>query len=380
MTGSRNNQTGTPPASRRALDSGPGPSGLQGRPIRVLVVDDSSFMRQSLKKMLDSDPGIQVVATARDGLDGLEKVDRFEPDVITLDVEMPRLDGLGALARIMATTPRPVIMVSSLTTEGAESTLTALELGAMDFISKDLGHAGHDIVSIRNQLVEKVKAVAGRRVRSFLARGRSQPLVPAKALPGVRRGEVGLVAIGASTGGPPALQTILTRLPGNFPAPIVIVQHMPPAFTGPFARRLDSVCALTVTEADHGQLLESARAYIAPGGKHLTLGRVGTQVRVTLSDEPAQTLHRPSADVMMTSAAQSYRRRCLGVILTGMGHDGRDGMGAIQRYQGRTLAQDEASCVVYGMPRAVVEADLADAVVDLDDMAPVIARLALDEE
>jgi two-component system chemotaxis response regulator CheB len=346
----------------------------------VLVVDDSSFMRQSLKKMLESDPGIEVPATARDGMDGLEKMAKFDPDVITLDVEMPRLDGLGALARIMATGPRPVIMVSSLTTEGAEATLTALELGAMDFIPKDLGRAGQDIVNIRDYLVDKVKAVAGRRARSFLSRARRPAPEPVKALHGLRRGEVGLVAIGASTGGPPALQTILTRMPANFPAPIVIVQHMPPAFTGPFARRLDSVCSLSVSEAAQGESLEAARAYIAPGGKHLTLSRVGLRVRVNLSDEPAQTLHRPSADVMMTSAAQAYHSRCLGVILTGMGHDGRDGMAAIRKSQGQTLAQDEASCVVYGMPRAVVEAELADAVIDLDDMAPAIIRIAMDEK
>jgi two-component system chemotaxis response regulator CheB len=380
VTNGRNREPGPPSAAPPDASSGNSSSGAPKRPIRVLVVDDSSFMRQSLKKMLDSDPGIEVVATARDGLDGLEKASQYNPDVITLDVEMPRLDGLGTLARIMATNPRPVIMVSSLTTEGAESTLTALELGAMDFIPKDLGRAGHDIVNIRNQLVDKVKAVAGRRVRSFLSRARSQPPAQARPLPQMQRGEVALVAIGASTGGPPALQTILTRLPGNLPAPIVIVQHMPPAFTGPFARRLDSVCALTVTEASNGEPLEAARAYIAPGGKHLTLNRVGTRVRVALSSEPADTLHRPSADVMMTSAAQAFHRRCLGVILTGMGHDGRDGMAAIHRNHGRTLAQDEASCVVYGMPRAVVEADLADAVVDLEDMAPAISRLVLDEE
>lgn len=339
------------------------------------MVDDSSFMRQSLKRMLETDPQIEVVATARDGLDGLEKVQKLNPDVVTLDVEMPRLDGLGALARIMATSPRPVIMISSLTTEGAKATLSALDLGAVDFIPKDLGRAGQDIVTIHQQLIEKVKAVAGRRVRSFLTRARRRPTAPTAAMPSVRTGDVGLVAVGASTGGPPALQTILTRLPADFPAPLVVVQHMPPAFTGPFAQRLDSVCALTVREAGHGQELRSGEALIAPGGKHLTLQRRGTRVQVVLADEPAQTLHRPSADVMMTSAATTYRQRCLGVILTGMGHDGQEGMAAIKRVQGRTLAQDEASCVVYGMPRAVVEAGLADAVVDLDDMARIIGRL-----
>jgi len=339
------------------------------------VVDDSSFMRQSLKRMLETDPQIEVVATARDGLDGLEKVLRLNPDVVTLDVEMPRLDGLGALARIMATSPRPVIMVSSLTTEGAQATLSALDLGAVDFILKDLGRAGQDIVTIHQQLIQKVKAVAGRRVRSFLTRARRKPPAPLAAVPGLRTGDVGLVAVGASTGGPPALQTILTRLPADFSAPLVIVQHMPPAFTGPFAQRLDSVCALAVGEAAHGQELRPGEALIAPGGKHLTLQRSGTRVQVVLADEPAETLHRPSADVMMTSAAATYRRRCLGVILTGMGHDGQEGMAAIKRVQGRTLAQDEASCVVYGMPRAVVEAGLADAIVDLEDMARIIDRL-----
>ncbi|MBU0516803.1 MAG: chemotaxis response regulator protein-glutamate methylesterase [Proteobacteria bacterium] len=344
--------------------------------IRVLVVDDSSFMRQSLKRMLETDPQIEVVATARDGLDGLEKVQKLNPDVVTLDVEMPRLDGLGALARIMATSPRPVIMISSLTTEGARATLSALDMGAVDFIPKDLGRAGQDIVTIRDQLIQKVKAVAGRRVRSFLSRAHRKAAAPAGPMPSVRSGDVGLVAVGASTGGPPALQTILTRLPAHFPAPLVIVQHMPPAFTGPFAQRLDSVCALTVSEASHGQTLQPGHALVAPGGKHLTLRRRGTRVEVVLSDEPAKTLHRPSADVMMSSAAATYRQQCLGVILTGMGHDGQEGMAAIKRTQGRTLAQDEASCVVYGMPRAVVEAGLADAVVDLENMARVIGRVA----
>ena len=352
-----------PPTSRPPFSSDDTP-----KKIRVLVVDDSSFMRQTIKKILSADPGIEVISTARDGQDGFEKATRLAPDVVTMDIEMPRLDGLGALKRIMATSPLPVIMVSSLTTEGAEATLLALELGAVDFIPKDMGRAGLDVANIGADLVAKVKAVAGRRVRSFLDRGHDRRPMPRRLVGKVRRGRVAVVAVGASTGGPPALQKMISPLPADFPAPMIVVQHMPPAFTGPFAQRLDGASAVTVREAGHGELLEPGKVYIAPGGKHLTLDTDGQRVRTVLSDEPADTIHRPSADVMMNSAAQIYQNRSLGVILTGMGHDGQDGMAAIKAAKGITLAQDEESCVVYGMPRAVIESGLADDVISIDDM------------
>ncbi|HEX7524214.1 MAG TPA: chemotaxis response regulator protein-glutamate methylesterase [Candidatus Deferrimicrobium sp.] len=345
--------------------------------IRVLIVDDSAFMRNALTKMLSSDPEITVVGTAWNGLDAIEKVAELKPDLVTMDIEMPRMDGIEALRRIMATNPVPVIMVSSLTTEGARATLDALDLGAVDFVPKNLSDLSVNIVKVREILIEKVKQI-GRQVP-----GRRRPSRPAPAsaapapLRSVYRTErrIGIVAIATSTGGPKALQCVIPMLPKDLSVPVIIVQHMPPAFTGPFAQRLNEISGLTVKEAEEGEPLRPGIVLVAPGRGHLSVrkGRPGENV-VAVSENRPDLIYRPSADVMMSSIAEMYPGRALGVILTGMGNDGEKGMRSIKSSGGRTIAQDEETCVVYGMPRAVVEAGLADKVVPLGEVAGEIVN------
>lgn len=361
--------------------------------IKVVVVDDSAFMRKAISTMLGKDPEIDVVATARDGEEGLELIRRHDPDVVTLDIEMPRMDGLTALRHIMMEMPRPVLMVSSLTTEGAESTLKAMELGAVDFIPKQLSKVSLDIVKIEANLIAKVKAVASRknllsRPRMALSRppvsmpaaspmphsSATSPAAPRQAVAPSGAVKRDVVAIGVSTGGPPAVQKILSALPADFPASIVIAQHMPQAFTGPFAKRLDGLCKISVKEAENGDRLKPGCAYIAPGGQHLMLKQAVSRVDLVVTPEPASALYKPSANVLITSAADAVGRRTLGVILTGMGSDGMEGIRALKQKGGRALAQSDATCVVYGMPKAVVDAGLSDEIVDIDDMAQAIVN------
>ncbi|MFZ5811784.1 MAG: protein-glutamate methylesterase/protein-glutamine glutaminase [Thermodesulfobacteriota bacterium] len=354
--------------------------------IHVVVVDDSAFMRKAISTMLEKDPDIKVVATGRDGEEGLELVRKFNPDVVTLDIEMPRMDGLTALRHIMMEMPRPVLMVSSLTVEGAEATLKAMELGAVDFIPKQLSKVSLDIVKIEDDLRAKVKLIAKRKVRppsparSLTAQAAALARQAASDRPADRRPPQqpsgpqlrDLVAIGVSTGGPPAVQKVLARLPKDFPAGIVIAQHMPAAFTGPFAKRLDGVCAISVKEAEHGERLMPGVAYISPGGRHLRIEQKISRIDLAITDEPREALYKPSANVMIESVAQGVGRRGLGVILTGMGSDGMEGVRTLKGKGGRALAQSDATCVVYGMPKAVVDAGLADEIVDIDDMGEAI--------
>ena len=356
--------------------------------ITVLVVDDSAFMRKLLTATLAQDPEIQVLDSARDGVEALQKITRLNPDVVTLDVDMPHRDGLSTLEEIMQTAPRPVIMISTLTTRGAEITLKCLEAGALDFIPKNTMHPE----AIAAELLPKIKAVAKKRVLLSLRRNlrdaRSAPSHPstldhasttgsahpanAYKLANLSGGPRDIVAIGVSTGGPPAVQKILSTLPANFPASILIAQHMPAAFTGPFAKRLDGQCAIAVKEAEHGEKIQLGRAYIAPGGKHMLLERHGPVLELTITAEPANELYKPSATVLMNSVAQVNPRKTLGVILTGMGSDGCIGIKVLKENGGYILAQNEASCVVYGMPKAVVDAGLADQIVDIENMAAAI--------
>lgn len=357
--------------------------------IKVVVVDDSAFMRKAISTMLTKDPDIDVVATARDGEEGLEMIRKYDPDVVTLDIEMPRMDGLTALRHIMMEMPRPVLMVSSLTNEGAEATLKALDLGAVDFIPKQLSKVSLDIVKIEASLISKVKIVASRKLMhsrprpatalrmplstpgaTAAAPASSAALRPAVRPSGSPKRDV--VAIGVSTGGPPAVQKILTALPADFPASIVIAQHMPQAFTGPFAKRLDGLCKISVKEAEPGDRLKPGCVYIAPGGKHLMVKQMVSRVDLIITPDPADALYKPSANVLITSVAESVGRRALGVILTGMGSDGMEGIRCLKNKGGRVLAQSDATCVVYGMPKAVVDAGLSDEIVDIDDMAQAI--------
>lgn len=360
---------------------------LASQQIRIVVVDDSAFMRKALSMMLESDPGIKVVGTANNGEDGIEKVKQLKPDLVTMDVEMPRMDGLTALRHIMKSNPVPVMMVSSITTDGAQATLEALELGAVDFIPKQMSYVSLDIVKIKEDLIAKIKNIVGRkhvlmarhRARSrFLEAGagarRSSRIVPAKAITIRRKNhKVDLVAIGSSTGGPPALMEVISKLPANLPVGVVIAQHMPPMFTKSLADRLNGASKLTVREAENMEAVEPGKVLIAPGGKHLSIKKVGGRSIVMISSEPADTLYKPCVDVMFHSIAKTHGRSTLAVVLTGMGTNGLEGGRAIKGKGGVLMAQSEATCVVYGMPRAIIDAKLADHVVSIDNVAAEIA-------
>jgi two-component system, chemotaxis family, protein-glutamate methylesterase/glutaminase len=361
--------------------------------VNVLIVDDSAFMRKSLSIMLESDPGIKIIATARDGLDGYEKAKALRPDIITMDVEMPRMDGLTALEKIMKDCPTPVLMVSSITSEGAEATLKAMDLGAVDFIPKQLSYVSLDIVKIKQDLIDKVKAIArSRSLSQRLAsiRGAAQRLQPrasTPSVPGASRQmsentykpsavDFHVVTLGISTGGPFSLQKIIPMLPKDFPLPILIVQHMPPKFTKSLSDRLNSMSQITVKEAEHGETIKNGTVYIAQGGFHMKAVKSGLSApTIEISEQPSTTLHRPSVDVMMESAVQAYGRNVLGVIMTGMGHDGLDGLKLIKSRNGYCLAQNEETCVVYGMPKSAVDAGIADAIVPLENIPETMMKL-----
>lgn len=342
--------------------------------IKVVVVDDSAFMRKALTTMLEKDPDIKVVATARNGADGLAVIRQYDPDVVTLDIEMPQMDGLTALRHIMMEMPRPVLMISSLTMEGAESTLKAMELGAVDFIPKQLSKVSLEIVKIEKDLQQKVKYVSRRKIRAPRTSRPSAAAAVARIAPPVMRGRPkrDVVAIGVSTGGPPAVQKVLSKLPANFPAAILIAQHMPAAFTGPFAKRLDSVCKIKVKEASGSEPIAPGTAYIAPGGKHIVLQQRGSRMEVVVKEEPSDALYKPSVNVLIESVAKAQGRRAVGAIFTGMGNDGLLGIRELKSRGGYILAQNDASCVVYGMPKAIVDAKLADDILDIDDMAAAL--------
>lgn len=356
--------------------------------IRIVVVDDSAFIRKALSMMLESDPAIKVVGTANNGEDGLETIRRLKPDLVTMDIEMPRMDGLTALRHIMESDPVPVMMVSSITTDGAEATLEALELGAVDFIPKQLSYVSLDIVKIKEDLLAKIKNIVSRkhvlmarlRQRARFARitadARPKPAPDyTHTTPPLRKRhhKIDLVAIGSSTGGPPALNSVISQLPTNLPVGIVIAQHMPPMFTRTLAERLNSSSRLTVKEAEDGDPVEPGHVYVSPGGKHLLVKKYGGRVRAVVSAEPSDTLYKPCVDVMFNSVAQTCGQTTLAVVLTGMGANGVKGARNIKSRGGLLIAQNEATCVVYGMPRAVVEARLADHVLPIDNIAAEIA-------
>jgi two-component system chemotaxis response regulator CheB len=349
------------------------------RIINVVVIDDSAFMRKSISLMLESDPGIKVVATARDGQDGINKIREFRPDIVTLDIEMPVMDGLSALRIIMKEIPLPVIMISSLTSEGTQATLDALNLGAVDFIPKELSYVSVDIKKIREELISKVKAIVrSRPPRLRLVGAPLRPLDPGQSRWGIPVGagnELKAVVLAVSTGGPYALLQTIPKLPVDFPLGIAVVQHMPPRFTKSLAERLDSLSSLNVKEAEDGDILKPGVVLLAPGGRHLTFRRKGGCVAATIGSEPANSVYKPCADVMMTSAVEAFNGPLLGIIMTGMGKDGLEGLRRIKQKGGFVIAQDEDSCVVYGMPRAAVEAGVADAVLPLAEIPRGMTRV-----
>lgn len=340
---------------------------MTSRKTRILVVDDSAFMRHALTRMVESDPALQVVGTARNGSELLAMARELEPDLITLDVEMPVMDGLTALRQLMTTNPKPVIMVSTLTTAGAEATLQALALGAIDFIPKP-GTSPLDVLEVTRDLVAKIKASLRLEPPYPYPRGTGL-LVPPPSV--ASSAPVSVVLIGVSTGGPPVLQAMAEALPADFPVGIVVVQHMPPGFTKSLADRLDRHSALAVKEAENGDPVRGGQLLIAPAGRHLGFrsGTGGPCIELS-AETQIRTWHRPSADGMMVSAAKVFGRGCLGIVLTGMGNDGSLGLASIRMAGGRTWAQDEASCLIYGMPRAACEAGVVDRVVPLARLVP----------
>lgn len=347
------------------------------RQVRVLVVDDSAFMRKILTDLLQSDPSITVVGTARDGQDGVEKSLALAPDVITLDIEMPRLDGYGALREIMARRQTPVVMVSSLTREGAEATVRALALGAVDFVAKPSGSISLNMHVAREELVAKVKAAAGatpryRRLLGDLPPFRRESRAVRPLVAESWRMPHRLVVIGCSTGGPGALHQIIPKLPADLPAGVLVVQHMPQGFTRSLANRLDEISAIPVKEAEQGDRVTAGHVLIAPGGFHMLVDEHG---QIHLNQDPPLHGVRPAVDKTLDSAAPVWGSRMVGVILTGMGYDGAKGMMGLKKLGGRTIAEDASTCVVYGMPKVVVEMGMADQVLPVHDIAEAITRL-----
>lgn len=336
--------------------------------VRVLIVDDSSFVRKALMRIFSGDPAFEVAGTAASGSEALEKIAVLKPDVVTLDVVMPGMDGLETLRAIMESHPTPVLMLSQLTRQGTELTLRALELGAMDFVDKS--SAGiMDFFELAEEIKGKVRSIAGGRPMRV---GTGAHVLSSRD----GRGKVDVVAIGASTGGPVALQMILPRFPGGINFSILVVQHMPRGFTGPLAQRFSTLCNVPVREAGEDDPIRPGEVLIAPAGLHMTVKRTNGLSTVNLSLEPQGATHRPSVDVLFASVARNYGRRCLGVILTGMGSDGASGLKLIREAGGLTFGQDETTSAIFGMPRIAAENGAVDKVLPLDSIAEEILKNA----
>jgi two-component system chemotaxis response regulator CheB len=342
--------------------------------IRVLVVDDSALMRKLIPAVLARDPSIEVVGTAMDGAFALKKIEELHPDVVTLDLEMPRMDGMETLRLIMRRAPMPVVLFSTHSKEGAYATLKALALGAIDFVQKPLDAAAGHLDSVAGELIEKIKVAkraAGRKLPAAVVSD-DPPKGKKKAHAALPPNRV--IAIGISTGGPNALQYVLTQIPGDFPATILIVQHMPEGFTEMFAKRLDECCALDVQEARSGDLLVASRVLICPGNRHIMVRRMPRGDMAVLSDGSPVNGHRPSADVLFHSVAQQFGPTAVGLLMTGMGEDGAEGLGALKAAGGVTIAQSEDTCVVSGMPRAAISKGYADKIIPLESIAAFLVQ------
>ena len=342
--------------------------------IRVLVVDDSALMRKLIPLILERDPDIEVVGTAMDGAFALKKIAELRPDVVTLDLEMPRMDGIETLRTIMRNAPLPVIVFSTHSREGAYSTFKALALGAIDFVAKPKDAAAGNLDPVAYQLAEKIKVAKRAGGPKALPKLEAEPPAPRKNRGRVAVAPSRIIAIGISTGGPNALQYVLSQIPGDFPASFVIVQHMPEGFTDMFARRLDECCALDVQEAKSGDLLVAGRVLICPGNRHMMVRRMPRGEMAVLSDGAPINGHRPSVDVLFHSVAQEFALTAVGMLMTGMGDDGAEGLGAIKAAGGMTIAQSEDTCVVSGMPRAAIVKGYANKVLALDGMAAYLVN------
>ena len=341
--------------------------------ITVVVIDDSALIRKLLSEIINSQPDMQAVGAAPDPLVAREMIRSLNPDVLTLDVEMPKMDGLDFLERLMRLRPMPVVMVSSLTERGSDATLRALELGAIDYVSKPKIDIAHGIQEYADEIAEKIRTAAAARLRPRPLPGipRVEHQLPALANRSISTEK--LIIVGASTGGTEAIKEFLLDMPPDCPG-ILITQHMPEAFTKSFAARLDSLCRISVKEAEHAERVLPGHAYVAPGHSHLLLRRSGANYVTQLSDAAPVNRHRPSVDVLFRSAAEHAGRNAVGVILTGMGRDGAQGMLAMKQAGAYNFAQDEASCVVFGMPKEAIAAGATDETLPLRDLAPGVMR------
>lgn len=350
-------------------------------PCKVLIVDDSALVRNLLTTLIDAQPDMMVVGTASDPYVARERIKALNPDVLTLDVEMPRMDGLSFLEKLMRLRPMPVVMVSSLTERSSETTLRALELGAVDYVTKPRIDIMNGIHENGQEIVEKIRAASGARLKSLIRKPAllrvEKKLTADVVLPSINnrlQTTEKVVVVGASTGGTEAIKDLLVAMPADAPG-ILITQHMPAAFTSAFARRLDSVCCIAVKEALDGERVLPGHAYIAPGDRHLLLDRSGANYVTRIMDGPAVSRHRPSVDVLFRSAANCAGKNAIGVILTGMGDDGANGMLEMKQAGAYTLAQDEDSCVVFGMPKEAIARGGVDEIVALSAMTSRVVDL-----
>lgn len=339
--------------------------------IRVMIVDDSLFMRAAIKKILEGDPRVEVAGVAKDGAEAVTAVDSIKPDVITMDFNMPRMDGAEAVRQIMKKRPTPVVMLSAHTREGAKETFEALAAGALDFLTKPSGEVSADFQKIAPVLIDKVLMASTAIPREVVPARPPTPKVNPMAVTWPPTGPR-VVVVGVSTGGPSALSRVLPALPGDTPFAMIVVQHMPAQFTATLAERLNGQSAIEVREAKEGDRPRQGLALIAPGDAQLTIGEGGV---LHVGDGPEVNGCKPSADVTMKDAARIFGRRCVGVIMTGMGRDGADGLAAIKAAGGRTFAQDKATSVIYGMPRAAVELGVVDEILALDEIAGRLQRV-----
>jgi len=350
--------------------------------IRVLAVDDSLFMRKLIKRLIEEDPELTVAGVAANGEEALRMADQLNPDVITMDVEMPGMNGLDAVSAIMRLRPVPIVMLSSRTQEGAETTIEALRRGAVDFVGKPSGSTSVDLYKVKQELVSKVKAAAKAPKSALRQLAEPRPAFARRPAAAVNlEASHGLktfsqiVAIGTSTGGPRALDAVLSALPADYPNPVLVVQHMPPKFTKSLADRLDGLCAIRVSEAVDGESLHGGHVYIAPGDRHLTVAEKHGEYRVKLADDPLRSGHRPSVDVLFESVARLSKLKRHYVLMTGMGQDGARGMLLAKELgAASTIAEAQETCVVYGMPRSAIELGCVEHVVPLDRIAAKIMQ------